>query len=167
MEGIFIASSISSRLNPGPWICWKTSKRESPLLLTNRPRTFLWCEGGFSAFCVPASLVFPIAGRGGMVVQVSSLILVACGTVFSFSPGLLGCGCPGGSVASGTVLVTVTDIAGASRVDGEGDGTVTCTVVVAVRGILSSLATASILVSCGRWAADSYTTRCLVGVAVC
>ena len=146
MEGIFIASSISSRLNPGPWICWKTSKRESPLLLTNRPRTSLWCEGGFSAFCVPASLVFPIAGRGGMVVQVSSLILVACGTVFSFSPGLLECSSPNGSVVSDVVLVTMTDIAGASRVDGEREGTVTCTVVVAVLGVLPSLALVSISV---------------------
>ena len=148
MEGIFIASSISSRLNPGPWICWKTSKRESPLLLINRPRTSLRCEGGFPALCVPASLVFSIAGRGGMVVQVSSLILVACVLVFSFSTGVLERRF-GGSVVSDAVLVTVTEIAGVSRVDDEREGTVTCTVVVVVRGILPSLALVSISVDCG------------------
>ena len=143
MEGIFIASSISSRLNPGPWICRKTSKRESPLLLIRRPRASLWVEGGFTAFSVP-SLAVAMSGRGGAVVQVSALMLVACVVIFSFSTGILGCGFPGGSVVSGVVLVMVTEIAGVSRVAGERAGTVTCTVVVDVRGILPSLASASI-----------------------
>ena len=80
------------------------------------------------------------------MVQVNSLTLVACGAVFSFSPGLLECSSPNGSVVSDVVLVTMTDIAGASRVDGERDGTVTCTVVVAVLGVLPSLALVSISV---------------------
>ena len=69
--------------------------------------------------------------------------------VLSFSAGVLECRFSGGSVASDAVLVTVTEIAGVSRADGEREGTVTCTVVVAVRGVLPSLALVSILVDRG------------------
>ena len=148
MEGIFIASSISSRLYPGPWICWKMSKRESPLLLISRPRTSLWLGGRFAAFFVSASLVSSIADCGGTMVQVSSLVLVACTLVSSFSMGMFECRSSGGSVVSGAVLVTVTEIAGVSRVFDEREGTVTCTVVVVVRRILPSLAFVSMLKSC-------------------
>ena len=41
-DGIRSASFISSRLYPGPWVCWKTSKTEWPLLLIRRPRTSSW-----------------------------------------------------------------------------------------------------------------------------
>ena len=59
------------------------------------------------------------------MVQVNSLVWVACTLVSSFSIGMFESRSSGGSIVSGAVLVTVTEIAGVSRVFDEREGTVT------------------------------------------
>ena len=60
-----------------------------------------------------------------MVMQVNSLACVACTPVSSLSIGMFESCSAGGSVVSGDVLVTVTEIAGVPCVVGEREGTVT------------------------------------------
>ena len=124
------------------------SKRESPLLLINLPWAPLERGGAFVTFSASVSSTSFTADCGGTVVQVRSSVLVACTFVLSFSMGMLVCCSSGRGVVSGAVFVTVTEIAGASRVLAEREGTVTCTVVVAVRGGLPSLAVVSMFVVC-------------------